>query len=163
VGWASTVSAEGQEFMVLRMLRVLSGLFIGSESRLAGEFCRLQEQLGHDYFEVCSSAGKPRGLIWDRCDWLAEAVLLRERTSGRWWMLRGVNLSFRAIEGGDMEDVAAVGLLRDACAVYEYEQGCWRPTGRTLFNMDTVRAAGHLAETHEQRLVFRIVAGRVVR
>ena len=92
-----------------------------------------------------------------------EAVLLRERTSGRWWMLRGVNLSFRAIEGGDMEDVAAVRLLRDACAVYEYEQGCWRPTGRTLFNMDTVRAAGHLAETHEQRLVFRIVAGRVVR
>ena len=157
------VSAEGQEFMVLRMLRVLRGLFTSSESRLAGEFCRLHEQLGHNYFEVCSSAGKPRGLIWDRCDWLAEAVLLRERTSGRWWMLRGVNLSFRAIEGGDMEDVAAVGLLRDACAVYEYEQGCWRPTGRTLFNMDTVRAAGHLAETHEQRLVFRIVAGRVVR
>lgn len=152
-------AVERQEFMVLRILRLLGGLFGSIESRLIGEFCERRVRLEQDYFELCSAAGKPRGLRWDRCDWLQEAVLLRERGTGHWWLLRGVNLSFQAIAGGDMEDVAAVGLLRDACAVYVYGPDGWRPSGRTLFNMDTVRAAVQLGETHEERRVFRTDGG----
>jgi len=147
---------ERREFMVLRILSLFRGLFFSVETRLIREFSGRRAELEHAYFEMCSTVGKPRGLRWDRCDWLQEGVLLRERQTGGWWLLRGVNLSFQAIEGGDMEDVAAVGLLRDACAVYVYVAGGWRPSGRTLFNMDTVRAAGQLAETHEQRRVFRV-------
>lgn len=147
---------ERQEFMVLRILRLFRGLFGSVETRLIREFSGRRAELERAYFELCSATGKPRGLRWDRCDWLQEAVLLRERETGGWWLLRGVNLSFQAIEGGDMEDVAAVGLLRDACAVYVYTATGWRPSGRTLFNMDTVRAAGQLAETHEQKRLFRV-------
>lgn len=74
---------------------------------------------------------------------------MRERSNGQWWMLSGVNLSFEAIVGGEMEGVEAVSMLREACAVFAWLDGGWRATGRTLFNMDAQRAVIHLLETHE--------------
>jgi hypothetical protein len=47
-----------------------------------------------------------------------------------------VNISFEAIEGGDMEDVAAVSNIRDAAAVFHYQKGNWGTGGRALFNMN---------------------------
>ena len=47
-----------------------------------------------------------------------------------------VNIRFEAIEGGEMEDVAAVGNIRDAAAVFHYQNGTWGTGGRALFNMN---------------------------
>jgi hypothetical protein len=46
-------------------------------------------------------------------------ILLKDRQTDEICLLTGVNISFEAIEGGDMENVAAVSMLRDACAVFQ--------------------------------------------
>jgi hypothetical protein len=70
-------------------------------------------------------------------------------------MLSSVNLSFEAIEGGGMEDVAAVSSIRDACAVFVWRGRSWVSGGRALFNMDPEIAAKHLEESHEVCLLVR--------
>lgn len=111
-------------------------------------FVRFQPQLELAWFEHAAASGRPRGLRWAHCRWLSGRLLLRERESGQWWMLRSVNLSFEAIEGGGMEDVAAVSSLRDACAVFVWSGRSWKSGGRALFNMDPERAATHLDQSH---------------
>lgn len=119
------------------------------EARLLVRFVRDELRLRQEYFELASSLGKPRGLKWSVPDWRQEKSLMRERANGQWWMLAGVNLSFEAVIGGEMEGVEAVSMLREACAVFVWSDGGWRATGRTLFNMDAQRAVSHLEETHE--------------
>lgn len=119
------------------------------EKKLRLRFVRDEARLRREYFELASSLGKPRGLKWSAPDWRPEKSLMRERANGQWWMLAGVNLSFEAVVGGEMEGIDAVSMLREACAVFVWCDGGWRATGRTLFNMDAVRATGHLEETHE--------------
>ena len=48
----------------------------------------------------------------------------------------GINIRFEAIEGGEMEGVAAVGTIRDAVAVFHFHQGSWGTGGKALFNMN---------------------------
>ncbi|MEI7698240.1 MAG: hypothetical protein WCK86_00475 [Planctomycetia bacterium] len=119
------------------------------ESKLLVRFVRDELRLRQEYFDLASSLGKPRGLKWSAPDWRQEKSLMRERANGQWWMLAGVNLSFEAVVGGEMEGVEAVSMLREACAVFVWFDGGWRATGRTLFNMDAQRAVSHLEETHE--------------
>lgn len=112
-------------------------------------FMQSQRELEGAWFDQAAASGRPRGLRWCQCQWLSGRMLLRERHSGHWWMLRSVNLSFEAIEGGGMEDVAAVSSLRDACAVFVWTGRSWASAGRALFNMDPAAAAKHLEESHE--------------
>ena len=60
-----------------------------------------------------------------------------------------VNIRFEAIEGGDMEDVEAVGLLRDAAALFHYQTGSWGTGGRALFNMNPADAISRLNGQYE--------------
>jgi hypothetical protein len=60
-----------------------------------------------------------------------------------------VNISFEAVEGGDMEHVAAVSLIRDACAVFQLTPAGWQSTGRALFNMNPSEAQEKLAASYE--------------
>lgn len=106
-----------------------------------------QQRLRSDFFTLAASQGKPRGLRWVRCDWLDERELLREKASGLLTLLAGINLHFEAVEGGDMEDVEAVGTVRDACAVFHYQKGRWGTGGRVLFNMHPQSAAVRLADS----------------
>ena len=55
----------------------------------------------------------------------------------------GVNIRFEALEGGDMEDVEAVGMVRDAAALFHYHRGRWGTGGRALFNMNPSGALVH--------------------
>ena len=87
------------------------------------------------FFDVAAATGKPRGLRWVDCDWLEEVTYARDRQTGLLTAFVAVNIRFEAIEGGDMEDVAAVGNIRDAAAVFHYERGNWGTGGRALFNM----------------------------
>jgi hypothetical protein len=60
-----------------------------------------------------------------------------------------VNIRFEAIEGGDMEGVEAVGILRDAAAVFHYRKGLWGTGGRALFNMNPEDALERLVGQFE--------------
>ena len=64
--------------------------------------------------------------------------------------LVGVTIQFEAIEGGDMEGVAAVGNLRNAAAVFFFDRGQWRTIGKAVFNLNPDEALTHFAAQYER-------------
>lgn len=95
-----------------------------------------REMLEAKFFDLAQSLGKPRGLKWRDCEWFAQVVYARDRNSGLLTAFVGINVRFEAIEGGDMEGVAAVDTVRDAVAVFHFHQGTWGTGGKALFNMN---------------------------
>ena len=120
-----------------------------SPDRLLRHFERHRELLQRQYFERASSTGLPRGLRWLNCEWLPVHILLRDRTTNQPNLLVSINLRFEAIEGSDMEEVAAVSNIRDACAVFQWQDNAWTTSGRTLFNMNPEEAKQRLAASYE--------------
>ena len=100
------------------------------------DFRRQRELLEAKFFDLAAASGKPRGLRWIDCDWLETVTFARDRQTGLLTAFVAVNISFEAIAGGDMEDVAAVSNIRDAAAVFHYQKGNWGTGGRALFNMN---------------------------
>jgi len=98
---------------------------------------RLQrEVLEARFFDLAAASGKPRGLRWLDCEWMDSVTFARDKKSGLLTAFVAVNIRFEAVEGGDMEGVAAVSNVRDAAAVFHYQQGRWGTGGRALFNMN---------------------------
>lgn len=114
-------------------------------ARASAEFKLQREGLEAKFFELASRSGKPRGLRWVRCDWQPAWTLAREARTGLLTAFVSIELHFEAIEGSDMEDVAAVGTVRDACAVFHYQQGQWGTGGKALFNMNASDAIERLS------------------
>lgn len=107
------------------------------EARRALRAFKLQrEMLEARFFDLAASKGKPRGLRWTDCNWQDTVTFARDRQSGLLTAFVSVQISFEAIEGGEMEDVAAVGDVRSAAAVFHYQRGCWGTGGRALFNLN---------------------------
>lgn len=103
-----------------------------------------REMLEARFFELASSQGKPRGLLWKECDWQEPVTFARDLESGLLTAFVGVEIHFEAVEGGDMEDVEAVSTIRDAAAVFHYRAGQWGTGGKALFNMNPADAITRL-------------------
>jgi hypothetical protein len=113
-------------------------------------FRRHREMLEAKFFTMAGSLGKPRGLRWLDCQWQSNSLkFARDRQSGLITAFVGVNIRFEAIEGGDMEDVAAVGTVREACALFHYQAGNWGTGGRALFNLDPNMAIERFGDQYE--------------
>ena len=111
---------------------------------------RLQREfLEARFFDVAAQSWKPRGLRWLACDWLDGVAFGRNKQTGMLTAFVSVNIRFEAIEGGDMEGVAAVGNIRDGSAVFHFQDGAWGTGGRTLFNMGPQDALSRLANQYE--------------
>jgi hypothetical protein len=114
-----------------------------------------RERLEARFFDLARTRGKPRGLRWLECDWQDEVTFARDVRTGLLTAFVAVNIRFEAIEGGDMEDVAAVGNIRDASAVFHYNRGVWSTGGRALFNMNprnaVVRLEGQFEPVEESQ------------
>jgi len=104
--------------------------------RALRQFRLQRELLEARFFDLARTLGKPRGLRWLDCDWQHDVSFARDAQTGLLTAFVAVNIRFEAVEGGDMEEVEAVGLLRDAAALFHYQNGCWGTGGRALFNMD---------------------------
>ncbi len=115
-----------------------------------GDFRRQREMLEAKFFDLAAASGKPRGLRWVDCDWLESVTFARDRQTGLLTAFVAVNIRFEAIEGGDMEDVAAVSNIRDAAAVFHYQHGNWGTGGRALFNMNPEDALDRLQAQFER-------------
>jgi hypothetical protein len=74
----------------------------------------------------------------------------RERARGELAALVGVVIQFEAVEGGDMEGVAAVGNLRNASAVFFFHGGQWRTTGKAVFNLNPDEAVARFQNQYER-------------
>ncbi len=113
------------------------------------DFRHRREQLEARFFDLARSLGKPRGLRWIDCNWQDRVTFGRDRHTGMLTAFAGVNISFEAIEGEDMEGVAAVGTIREAAALFHYQYGNWGTGGRALFNMDPDAALERLKDQYE--------------
>jgi hypothetical protein len=114
-----------------------------------GLFHRRREMLEARFFDMAQALGKPRGLKWIDCEWFDNVTFGRDKTSGLLTAFVGINVRFEAIEGGDMEGVAAVGTVRDAVAVFHFHQGSWGTGGKALFNMNPQDALEKLVAQFE--------------
>jgi hypothetical protein len=115
---------------------------------------RLQrEMLEAKFLDLARAQGKPRGLRWLDCDWLETTTFARDRKTGLITAFAGINVRFEAIEGGEMEDVAAVGTVRDAVALFHYQSGKWGTGGRALFNMNPEDAVARLVGQYDRLTV----------
>lgn len=112
-------------------------------------FRRQREMLEAKFFTMASSLGKPRGLQWLDCQWQDRVTFARDRQTGLITAFVGVNIRFEAIAGGDMEDVAAVGTVREACALFHYQLKSWGTGGRALFNLDPQMALDRFQDQYE--------------
>ena len=103
-----------------------------------------RESLEAKFFDLAAASGKPRGLRWVRCDWQSPVTFGRDVRSRLLTAFVSVEIHFEAIEGGDMEDVEAVGTIRDASAVFHYLNGHWGTGGKALFNLNPQEAIDRL-------------------
>jgi hypothetical protein len=104
-------------------------------ARARRDFHRQRERLEARSFTLAARSGKPRGLEWVRCDFEDDVIYARHRQSGELSAFVEVTIGFEAIEGGGMEEVAAVSNARAATAVFRVEHGVWATDGRALFNL----------------------------
>lgn len=149
---AEMTQEESELVVIRRILELLTQPFIRMALRpnmLLRQFEAQREMLELQFFERASSTGLPRGLRWLKCDWLSAKILLRDRRTNQPNLLVSINLKFEAIAGSDMEDVAAVSTIRDACAVFQWQGNTWTTSGRTLFNMNPEEARERLAASYE--------------
>ncbi len=123
----------------------------GADGRAARDlFARQRPLLQDEFFAAAAASGKPRGLRWKALEWEPGVEFARERSTGDLAALVGVVIQFEAVEGGDMEGLAAVGNLRNASAVFFFHDGRWRTTGKALFNLNPDEALSRLAHQYER-------------
>lgn len=113
-------------------------------------FALRRELLEARFVDLARSLGKPRGLYWRECEWLEPTTFARDRATGLITAFVGVNIHFEAVAGGDMEDVAAVGTVRDAVALFHFQNGAWGTGGKALFNMNPEDAVTRLVAQYER-------------
>ncbi|MCP4787774.1 MAG: hypothetical protein GY903_19460 [Fuerstiella sp.] len=116
-------------------------------------FQHQQQELQKEFFAHAAATGKPRGLRWKNCEWLSTFALVEDTTQNLFTMFCGVNVSFEAIEGGDMENVDAVCTMREGSALFHLQNGRWGSGGRILFNMNPSTAAKTAAPDQQLRAV----------
>lgn len=117
----------------------------------ARESFRLQrERLEAGHFRAAAAGGKPRGLRWTSCDYGDALEMARDRGTSQLVALVPVTVGFEAVEGGDMEGVAAVSNLRYATAVFAFERNHWTTAGITLFNLNPAEALVHFKQQYER-------------
>ncbi len=109
-----------------------------------------RERLEAQFHQAASASGKPRGLRWVECDWGKAVQFVRDRRTRQFAALVALTIQFEAIEGGDMEGVAAVGNLRNASGVFFFQAGQWSTVGRAIFNMNPDEAATHFSTHYEK-------------
>ena len=88
------------------------------------------------FLQQAAATGKPRGLRWMACDFQSNPLFATDPDQSALFALVAATIRFEAIEGGDMEEVEAVGNLRGATAVFVFRNGHWYTDGRVVFNLD---------------------------
>jgi hypothetical protein len=142
--------------MVLSVMLLAAGVwFIGQPIAAARRRRRFEEardlfrcqreQLEAKFFDLAGNSGKPRGLHWLDTEFGDAVSYARDRNNGRLSAFVAITIRFEAIEGGDMEEVEAVGNLKAATAVFHFipREMRWVTEGRSIFNLNPFEAIRH--------------------
>jgi hypothetical protein len=111
------------------------------------EFDATRPGLEPEFLAAASATGRPRGLLWTACRLDGPPLFAADRMSDELYALVGATVSFAAIEGGDMEEVEAVGNLRAGTAVFVHRNGAWTTDGRAVFNLDPAGTLNHYRDS----------------
>ncbi len=147
--WLVAIGALVLGAFLYLMWRVGAGALASAE-QARRSFPGERPRLRAEFFAAASASGKPRGLRWKACEWGDAVEIVREKSTGELAALVSVTISFEAIEGGDMEGVAAVGNLRNASAVFFFHRGRWQTTGKAIFNLNPDEALEHFKGQYER-------------
>jgi hypothetical protein len=137
---------------LLFFLRKTMGNFGGAiQFERARELFKLQrEHLHKQFFQTAAGSGSPRGLLWKECEWESVVEFVRDRQSRQIVAFAGVTIHFEAVVGSDMEGLPAVGMPRNASAIFSFHRGQWHTTGKTIFNKNPDEAAEHFHQQYER-------------
>jgi hypothetical protein len=113
-------------------------------------FYQQRQQVETAFFQAAAASGKPRGLNWKECQWGGQIEWARDRQTGQMLALVAVTIAFEAVAGSDMEGVAAVGNLRNASAVFFFQDGQWQTAGRAIFNLNPDEVVQHYQQGYER-------------
>jgi hypothetical protein len=121
------------------------------QAERAQELFRLQRPLLEEmFFRAASTSGKPRGLRWLACEWEPTTEFARERQTGHIAALVGVTLHFEALPDSDMEGLPAVGLPRNATAVFFFHRGSWQTVGEARMNLNPNEILERFSKRYER-------------
>jgi hypothetical protein len=148
--WIWLGAAAAGSLLLILLLEIVRRHYKKALSLARSRFLQAREHLEADFFTAASRSGKPRGLRWKNCEWDSDVVFARDRHNRQLIALVGVTISFEAIEGGDMEGVAAVGNLRNASGVFFLEGGRWRTVGKVVFNLNPGETLAHFQQQYER-------------
>jgi hypothetical protein len=117
-----------------------------ANDRARRDFHLQRERLECVFFESAAVSGKPRGLRWIDCDFDNDVTYACNRQSRQLAALVACTIRFEAVEGGGMEEVAAVSNLRAATAVFEFDGKQWQTLGRVIFNLNPSETIEHFRD-----------------
>ena len=143
------VSAVGLSIVLLAMRVLLRRMQAWEANHAVRKFRLQREVLEAKFFDLASRSGKPRDVTWLQCEWQDHVTFARDLQTGLLTAFAAVNIRFAAVEGGEMEEVDAVGLMRDAVAVFHFQRGRWGTGGKALFNMNPDDAIVRLQTQYE--------------
>jgi hypothetical protein len=124
-------------------------------------FLLQRERLELLFMPAAAASGKPRGLRWKDCTFESGVEFARDRKTRQLIALVPVTIQFEAIEGGEMEGVSAVANLRNATAVFYFDQGKWLTGGRAVFNMNPAEALARFDNQYEQVATHPVPGARL--
>ena len=104
---------------VALVVREMRRMRIVNDAQLSFPFAR--ERLEGQFFAAAALSGKPRGLVWEKCNFDEQVLFARDVQTRRVTALVGVTIRFSAVPGGDMEFNPNVANLRAATAVLSVE------------------------------------------
>ncbi len=101
----------------------------------AEAFRRDRSALLDAFLAAGRATGRPRGLRWLSAEGNGEPLFVTERGTGRLVGLLPVVVAFEPEPGSELEDVPQAREPRPVVAVFAFEGGRWRTTGRAVFNL----------------------------
>lgn len=146
--WVIAVAGAALAIVGLLVRRRMAAAQVRAKRQAAmRSFPALRPELAPAFLAAAGATGMPRGLRWKACDLGRDVQFAVDRTTGELFALVLATVSFEAIEGGDMEEVEAVGNLRTVTAVFVYRDGKWTTDGRAVFNLEPAETLAHYAES----------------
>lgn len=129
--------------VVAVLLRPLRRVAREIREERARELFQLQrELLEAKFLELARSAEAALGPQWTDCEFEGEALFARHVKSGQF--VAFVEVTVHTETSANPNELAdAVGVNRQATAVFHYDHGQWGTSGRTLFDMTPPEAIEH--------------------
>jgi hypothetical protein len=144
------VFVRGAAWLRLAVVLLLDARRAG-ESAAVDAFSANRAALVAEFLKRAEGQGRPRGLAWVSAEPAGEPTFVRDPKTGGRVALLPLIVTFRPEEGSELEDVPQAREPRTVTAMFTYDRGEWRTTGRAVFNLTPAQVIerGHFGPSVE--------------